>query len=314
MFSISRMMRLCLCIVLAWTPSAQENGRNESIPNIVVQPESTCICDNGQAINPTSLARTDGKPSVTVESPTSGYSYSYNPCMSFSLGPPDRSDCIGDVSVCMWSTNGARYENIGRTSTERCGYERQFRAFRLEYKNPDYSHYWEVHVIFKCSPSVTEKAKFELLETKGTVRRFLLTHKCMCAGQCPLQQNIPIDSSPLKSAAIGAGVFLAFILVLGVYAYRRRRRPPPPANERPPPPNDRQEDGDNNNGDLPIENHAAISNSGQRPNSEHTPLLQASTGVLGSHYDNHVDDSRIHVKRKEQNTRKNKCNNLTKIC
>ena len=108
----------------------------------------------------------------------------------------------------------------------------------------------------------------------------------------------------MKYAAIGAGgsiaVILAMVLlVLGVCAYRRRRRPPPPANERPPPANDRQEDGDN------------ISNSGQRLNSEHTPLLQGAIGVLGSHHDNHVDHSRIHVKRKEQNTRKNKYNNLT---
>ncbi|XP_068696370.1 uncharacterized protein [Montipora foliosa] len=299
MFSISRMMRLCLCTVLAWTPSAQENGRNDSIPKIVVQPESTCICDNGQAINPTSLARTDGKPSVTVESPTSGYSYSYNPCSSFSLGPPDISDCIADVSVCMWSTNGARYENIGRTSTERCGYERQFRDFRLEYKNPDYSRYWEVHVILKCSPAVTGKAKFELLETKGTVRRFLLTHKCMCAGQCPLQQDIPINPSPIKYAVIGAGSLagILVLLVLGVYAYRRWRRP---ANER-------QEDGEHV--DPPIENEPVINNSGQRHDNEDTPLLQEAMGVLGG-YDNQINDSCIVEERKEENTTKNNNNKL----
>ena len=38
----------------------------------------------------------------------------------------------------MWATNSASYQNIGRTSTERCGYEREFRTFRLEYKNPEY--------------------------------------------------------------------------------------------------------------------------------------------------------------------------------
>ncbi|XP_068699064.1 uncharacterized protein [Montipora foliosa] len=318
MSSTSRMMRLCMCITLAFTSSAHENGRNESIPNTLVEPESRCICasDNGQVINPTSLASTNGQPSLTVESPSSGYSYSYSPCRSFSLGPADRSNCRGDVSVCMWATNGASYQNIGRTSTERCGYEREFRTFRLEYKNPNYSRNWEVHVIFKCDPSMTGKPNFELLERKGNVRRFLLTHDCMCAGHCPLKDDFPTDPSPVKYAVIGAGSLACalVLLVLGACAYRRGRRPPPPANERPPPANDRQEDGDNNI-DPRIENQAVISNSGQRPNNEHTPLLQEAIGVVRGH-DNQINDSCIIEERKEENTRSNKNNNLpvTSFC
>ena len=121
----------------------------------------------------------------------------------------------------------------------------------------------------------------------------------------------------MKYAAIGAGSLACalMILVLGAYAYRRGRRPPPPANERPPPDNDSQEDGDNNNIDPPIENQAVISNSGQRPNNEHTPLLQEAIGVLRGH-DNQINDSCIIEERKEENTRSNKNNNLpvTSFC
>ncbi|KAK2562645.1 hypothetical protein P5673_014336 [Acropora cervicornis] len=71
----------------------------------------------------------------TVESSKSGYSYSYNPCRQFSLGPPEISDCYGDVAVCMWATNGARYLNIGRASSRRIGYEKDSERYRLEYSN-----------------------------------------------------------------------------------------------------------------------------------------------------------------------------------
>ena len=38
----------------------------------------------------------------------------------------------------MWATNGARYSNIGRASSQRFGYEKDSERYRLEYSNTKY--------------------------------------------------------------------------------------------------------------------------------------------------------------------------------
>lgn len=218
-------MRVCaLCTLLPHRSCFQKADKNDSIPDSALFSETDCIFygEKGKEINLTPLEGTDGKPRYTVKSSKSGYSYSYNPCRPFSKGPPEISDCYGDVAVCMWATNGARYSNIGRASSQRFGYEKDSERYRLEYSNTKEYPRWEVHIILGCDPSLKKEAEFTLLKTVGNTRRFLLKHDCICEGHCPQRPGDPTRSSG-KNPGVVAGVSVAGVVLVVVAAFLVKR-------------------------------------------------------------------------------------------
>ncbi|XP_074634556.1 uncharacterized protein LOC141893081 isoform X2 [Acropora palmata] len=122
-----------LCALLPRTSAIQEVGKNDSILSSSLHSDCYFYGEEGKEINLTPLDGRDDKPRYTTRDFKSGYRYSYSPCRSFSLGPAEISDCYGDVAVCMWTTNRSSYQNIGRSSSVRWGYQKDSGSHRLEY-------------------------------------------------------------------------------------------------------------------------------------------------------------------------------------
>ncbi|XP_015774551.1 PREDICTED: uncharacterized protein LOC107352748 [Acropora digitifera] len=158
----------------------------------------------------------------------------------------------------MWATNGARYSNIGRASSQRLGYEKDSERYRLEYSNTKEYPRWEVHIILGCDPSLKKEAEFTLLKTVGNTRRFLLKHDCICEGHCPQRPGDPTRSSG-KNPGVVAGVSVAGVVLVVVAAFLVKRY----CNKNPPHP-------------LPnsAENQASVDHD-NRPCGENQSLLLA---------------------------------------
>jgi len=194
-----------------------------------------CICsDGGKLYNLAPLQRRDGKPRFTVQG-SHEYEFSYNPCSSFSLGPPQSSDCFGDVAICMFTENQAMYQNIGRQSTERCGYDTKTMTPQFEYTNTDKFPQWKAIVKLKCDPTRrrVEEAKFEVIEDDHSPRIFLLIHNCACPDGCrpgddqePDKNQDPTTDDPASSSThdleyslIGAFSSLVIVVPLVIWGF-----------------------------------------------------------------------------------------------
>ncbi|XP_074634547.1 uncharacterized protein LOC141893075 [Acropora palmata] len=218
-----------LCALLPRTSPIQEVGKNDSTPVSALHSDCYFYGEEGKEINLTPLDGTDDKPRYTTRDFKSGYRYSYSPCRSFSLGPTERSDCYGDVAVCMWASDRSSYRNIGRRSSVRLGYRKGSGNYRLEYRIKRKHHRWEVYVNLECDPLLKRKAKFTFVKGYENTRIFLLKHNCLCEGQCPQRSQDTIQSpAPKGKYAIIAIIAIVspLMAVLGlaaIFCYFKRR-------------------------------------------------------------------------------------------
>jgi len=204
----------------------QTADTNNTVPKAAV-PNCVCYDRDGKKVNLDPLQRTDGQPRFTVPGSDSGgkYQFSFNPCRSFSLGPPQRSDCFGDVAICMWTKNQARYQNIGRQSTVSCGLDPETLTPQLEYTNTQKFPNWKAIVILKCDPPRTsaEDAKFEVINDAHNPRKFVLSHSCACPGGCPTTapSTKPASAGKNKLEYGLVGAFCSLLIVVPLVYWRK---------------------------------------------------------------------------------------------
>jgi len=178
-----------------------------------------CVCydPNGKTYNLAPLQRDDGKPSRFTKQGPEKNEFSYNPCRPFFMGPPQTSECSdGDVAICMWSKNPANYINIGKQSTESCGFDKETMTPQMEYSNIQ-----KVVVKLKCDATrkSAEDAKFDVIND----REFLLTHNCACPDGCPVPDAPPYGLNKMFYFLFGALSIFAVLGPLIIYCYLKRQ-------------------------------------------------------------------------------------------
>jgi len=138
--------------------------------------------DEGHKYNLTTITNDDGKPRFTASK--SDYNYSFNPCISFTLGTSvEGSDCQSknDVAVCRW--HNYAHKMIGKQSSVKFGRYKGTKIPMLHYcGDPP----WETTVLLKCD-SKEEKGDFKVWRNTYPQEVVLnLTHKCACEDACLL--------------------------------------------------------------------------------------------------------------------------------
>ncbi|XP_074626863.1 uncharacterized protein LOC141884871 [Acropora palmata] len=141
----------------------------------------SCIDEKERKYNLASLAERDGSPRFTVRA-KDNYSYSYNPCVSFTLG--SFGDCSeGNVAVCRWTNTS--YENIGYQGTARCALQWDGTPILVYPTKPEQ---WLSVVSLQCDPKrkSIQSAEFSVIrDDKPRPVRFQLKHNCACPNACP---------------------------------------------------------------------------------------------------------------------------------
>lgn len=157
-----------------------------------------------------------------------GYSYSYNPCIAFHLGPKN-SGCQGNVAICWWVLNLTQsadtYKAIGIQNGAECGLDDQDKMPVVKYQASKEFQNGTSTVKLKCAEGKENKPTFEILdEDKWELQ---LTYSW---ASCPTKTRPdPEPSSTGVSAiveyAVG-GVFAltapAVLICAVVYFWRKR--------------------------------------------------------------------------------------------
>ncbi|XP_078372376.1 uncharacterized protein LOC144656029 isoform X2 [Oculina patagonica] len=201
---------------------------------------NNCACHDrdGRIYNLAPLQNTDGTASLTAKSKKyPGYSYAYNPCTSFKLGPKD-GGCQKDVAICWYVPKGSpdTFKTIGNQGRAMCRLDKESKIPILVYHSREF-RYRKATVIHKCDKRRIQKdeAIFEIIDEDEW--KFQLTHLCACGDGCPINPvkpatsesdvtATPDSSDPMRvgapvAASAGTAVFVLVVLLV-VWLARRR--------------------------------------------------------------------------------------------
>ncbi|XP_078372385.1 uncharacterized protein LOC144656032 isoform X2 [Oculina patagonica] len=152
-----------------------------------------------------------------------GYSFSYNPCSPFKLGPR-KSGCRNDVAICRWVPNPKIYQIIGNQKGATCEMESETKTPIVVYKvHSPSSPFWNrtSTVRLKCDEGTKDHATFEILDEDNMI--FQLSYFW---DDCPLKQGTLEPAEPLNHPAVTtivvgavAGVGIFFIVLFLVWRY-----------------------------------------------------------------------------------------------
>lgn len=218
-------MVLCACLREQGTHGKQKAQHKNVCINC------TCYDQHKNKYNLWPLQNLDDPENPSFSKANGGYTYSYSPCLSFKLGPPDLSECRNNVAICR-STTDVYYQKLADQGGVTLDYDSDKKRLQLIYNK---IVTWKPKVILICDPTI-EDAIFDIVNVEKEWI-FNLTHKCACPNTCltdppdPTSSSDPsVHSSPSGQnelmeeifIPIGAGGFL--LAVAGFVYYKRRRR------------------------------------------------------------------------------------------
>jgi len=189
-----------------------------------------CVFSLGSnTYNISSLISTNGSRFHTEDQ--SGWSYSFNPCVSFKKGSPSKGNCQSDVAICRWVFN-QKYIKIGTQSSEECGFYKHTKIPKLQYSMGT----WKAAVLLKCNPNEKEGI-FKVREDKyQDDYEFTLTHQCVCANSClfrpvthttkePTATTDPNDPVDVTVPIVASVAGVLGLVIVPIIIWRLLKRP-----------------------------------------------------------------------------------------